>query len=310
MAIQSGFTLPKIERQPLLTTHPNHDKRSESLIDLSSAQDPLDAFQPSASQSPKPDSPYTAIDFDQLIDYDKFEEELDLFCSQYPLDLDSSGSPVEAQKNPFRDNSVVLPAQIELPPKHSQEADTKQPAKKRKRPSRHPQYSNVLTSEKTDDELESTDKQLSKKTRLKLNQRKSRVNQARKLGLSLPQFFRLEKEKAASKRGLTVPEYEKQKRQAAAKKRSVSKKEQSQSAEKPQNNPTFSFYADFKYCMDLLKNRPLTPINQESATLAGMVWNGNTYRPVTPPNSWSQRFPNAFKNQDANYCELSGQPLP
>lgn len=50
-----------------------------------------------------------------------------------------------------------------------------------------------------------------------------------------------------------------------------------------------------------LGSRPMTPVGENSTQLPGMYWDGKDYRPVTPPNSWSQRFMNFFKNDDGSY---------
>lgn len=56
-------------------------------------------------------------------------------------------------------------------------------------------------------------------------------------------------------------------------------------------------------------NRPLTPPGNNSRTIPDMYWDGQDYRPTTPPNTWN-RFMTRFRHPNGNYSDPTDQTDP
>jgi hypothetical protein len=105
------------------------------------------------------------------------------------LQLPQKENQTATQQNPFQNHSATLPSQIALPAKQSPQTDIlenpdsneKKLSKKIKRPSRHPQNQDVLTSEQTDDEFESEDTAIKKKAKSRIHNRRSSLKRAKEI---------------------------------------------------------------------------------------------------------------------------------
>jgi hypothetical protein len=115
-------------------------------------------------------------------------------------------------------------------PQEITDAEGQQFLKKMKRPSRHPRYNQVLASEQTDDEAESTDNQVRTRACSRLILRKSRQDKANQLGITVSEIYRRERQAKADKLGITLTELYRRESRAAALKR----------AQKPGIKPSIS----------------------------------------------------------------------
>lgn len=217
MVIQSGYAMPNILKQRLLKAHPNPVEHPESSTGLNETPETADSFQRSSiqtvlSRSHTPELDFDKLDYELKLDFDKLDHELDPFFQVELSDMYSLGNPVKTQQNPFHHKTEALPPQTVLPEKQSQQPeplktsdfDKQQTSKKKmKRPSRHPLYQAVLTSEQTDDELESTDKEVLRKAKHKIYARKSRQTTADNRGITVTELYRQRRQASrANKRGI------------------------------------------------------------------------------------------------------------